>query len=51
MKQMSEPLVQSWLPTRAKDVYKAQISHVLCIGASRQMDGAIILATSASFLA
>lgn len=48
MKQISEPLVQSWLPTRAKDVYKGQLGHVLCIGGNHQMGGAIILAASAA---
>lgn len=48
MKQITKQLVQSWVPTRAKDVYKGQLGHVLCIGGNHQMGGAIILAASAA---
>lgn len=48
MKSIQRSDVAQWIPTRHKDTYKNKLGHVLCIGGSANMGGAIILSASAA---
>lgn len=48
MKTIQRSHIAKWIPTRNKDTYKNKLGHVLCIGGSTNMGGAIILSASAA---
>ena len=48
MKTIKRNDVARWIPTRDEETYKNELGHVLCIGGSANMGGAIILSASAA---
>lgn len=48
MKTIKRNDVTRWIPTRDEETYKNELGHVLCIGGSANMGGAIILSASAA---
>lgn len=48
MKTIQRNNVARWIPIREKKTYKNKMGHVLCIGGSANMGGAIILSASAA---